>query len=89
MDAAKKDGRLLSTTPVIMSSPSPHSLHFSFSSPPLSWLLNDLFPVSDDSRALSGSAYLQGHAIVRWGLVFAAVVLTVIHVNMVQLQEAH
>lgn len=33
--------------------------------------------------------HLQGQAVVSRSLVFAAVVLPVIHVNMVQLQEAH
>lgn len=33
--------------------------------------------------------HLQGQAVVGRSLVFAAVVLPVIHVNMVQLQEAH
>lgn len=32
---------------------------------------------------------LQGQAVVSGSLVFAAVVLAVIHVNMIQLQEAH
>lgn len=33
--------------------------------------------------------YLEGQAVVCGGLVFAAVVLAIVHVNMVQLQEAH
>lgn len=33
--------------------------------------------------------HLQGQAVVSRSLVFAAVVLAIIHVNMVQLQEAH
>lgn len=33
--------------------------------------------------------HLQGQAVVSGSLVFAAVVLAVVHVNMVQLQEAH
>ena len=33
--------------------------------------------------------HLQGQAVVSGGLVLAAVVLAIIHVNMVQLQEAH
>lgn len=36
-----------------------------------------------------GGLHLQGQAVVSWGLVFAAVVLPIIHVNVVQLQEAH
>lgn len=33
--------------------------------------------------------HLQGQAVVSGSLVFAAVVLTIIHVNMIQLQEAY
>lgn len=33
--------------------------------------------------------HLQGQAVVCGSLVFAAVVLAIVHVNMVQLQEAH
>lgn len=33
--------------------------------------------------------HLQGQAVVCGGFVFAAVVLAIVHVNMVQLQEAH
>lgn len=33
--------------------------------------------------------HLEGQAVVCGGLVFAAVVLAIVHINMVQLQEAH
>lgn len=44
-----------------------------------------LHSVEDIGRVL----HLQGQAVVSGSLVFAAVVLAVIHVHMVQLQEAH
>lgn len=37
----------------------------------------------------TGNTHLQCQAVVSRSLVLAAVVLTVIHVNVVQLQEAH
>lgn len=33
--------------------------------------------------------HLQDHAVVSWGFILAAVVLTQVHVNMIQLQEAN
>lgn len=38
---------------------------------------------------IGAGLHLQGQAVVSGSLVFAAVVLAVIHVNMVQLQEAY
>lgn len=35
------------------------------------------------------NSHLQDHAVVSWGFVFAAVVLTQVHINMIQLQEAN
>lgn len=44
-----------------------------------------LFPFSHRSRGL----HLQGQAVVGRSLVFAAVVLAIVDVDMIQLQEAH
>ncbi len=33
--------------------------------------------------------HLEHHAVVSWGFILAAVVLTQVHVNMIQLQEAN
>lgn len=33
--------------------------------------------------------HLQDHAVVSWGFILAAVVLTQVHINMIQLQEAN
>lgn len=45
--------------------------------------------MSDTCTRMIAVTHLQDHAVVSWGFILAAVVLTQVNINMIQLQEAN